>query len=227
MPKTIHVHALSKNEMEDESAAAYASLTYDPDLGYLVPHVAISIDFANQYPDHYILSHELTHVVQSYVNITSSWWVENMAGYGRFRYCCWADDGSMDDFDFHVATDESLYTWSYDADDNCHWFFAYMDDHYPTSEDGYGLIDSIHLAIRRGTLTSDAGANQADSAINAIVRDVTGFETIEQLRQQYKKDLETGSWTFDGFAKYADNSITEDLPNVPNPTYPTIATVMR
>ena len=40
-------------------------------------------------------THELTHAVQQYGNVSSSskaWWVENMANYGGFRYYHWAHE---------------------------------------------------------------------------------------------------------------------------------------
>lgn len=225
VPKIIHVYAKRQAEMEVKGAAGVKSATYDEEQRRWYPYVSISIDFVNSYPKEKLFSHELTHVVQGYRGFASTWWVENMAGYGRFRYCAWADKENMDSFDFHQPQDEALVTWEYSQNDKCHWFFAYMDDKYPTTAERYGLIDSIHWAVIRGEITSDGGAVQSDEAFNETVRQVTGFDNIEQLHQQYKQEMKNGTWTFNSFSGYADNYLTENLPNVNNPTYPTLEEV--
>ena len=52
-----------------------------------------------------------------------------------------------------------------------------------------------------------------------MVKEITRYDSLEVLRQQYIKDLETGNWSFNSFAGFADNNITENLPGVPNPVY--------
>ena len=53
-----------------------------------------------------------------------------------------------------------------------------------------------------------------------MVQQVTGYSTIEQLWRQYIRELDAGTWTFDGFGGYPDNYITENIPGLSNPTYP-------
>ncbi|MCI9595064.1 MAG: hypothetical protein HFG51_13205 [Lachnospiraceae bacterium] len=38
-----------------------------------------------------------------------------------------------------------------------------------------------------------------------MVKEITGYDSLEVLRQQYIKDLETGNWSFNSFAGFADN----------------------
>lgn len=220
IPKIIHVYA--KHQKEMGNAVGLKQAIYDEEQRLWYPYVSISIEFVNQNPKDRLFSHELTHVVQNYIDFQSTWWVENMAGYGRFRYCAWADKEYMDDFDFHQMPDNSLLTWEYSANDKYHWFFAYLDNKYPTTDTQYGLIDTIHWAIRRGHIKTDGGTDQNNAALNQIVKQITGYENIEQLRQQYRQELINQTWSFNGFYGYADNYLTENLPMVNNPSYPTI-----
>ena len=165
--------------------------------------------------------HELGHVVQSYKKLDSSWWIETMASYARYRYYYYADEGALakESANYLQADDPGLRSWRFENSYYSFWFYAYMDSRYPTTPQGYGLLDSIHFAMWAGEITSD---DPGDPNLNAVVQRITGFDTIEQLRQQYVKELDGGTWTFNGFAGYRDNYITENLPNVPNPTYPKV-----
>lgn len=166
-------------------------------------------------------AHELGHVVQSYRDLKSSWWIETMASYARYRYFYYADEGALarEPSNYIQANDPGLRNWRFEVNEYSFWFYAYMDSKYPTTPQGYGLLDSIHYAMRAGEITNDA---PNDPSLNAVVKRITGFDTIEQLRQQYVRELDAGTWTFNGFAGYRDNYITENLPNVPNPTYPEV-----
>ncbi len=106
--------------------------------------------------------------------------------------------------------------------DSTQWFFAYLDSKYPTTPDGgYGLIDTIHFSIQQGKVKGDGGKEHNNKEFNAIIKKFTGYDNIELLRQRFVEELDSGTWTFNGFAGYADNYITENLPGVENPTYPT------
>lgn len=170
-----------------------------------------------------IFAHELTHVATSSTTRVvkqDTWFFECLADYGIFRYAAWTDEKYMWlQESYYQPEDEALRTWDYEAYADTHWFFAYMDSKYPTTATGYGLLDSILLAMRNGQIPSDGGKPQNDPSLNALVKEITGYDSLEVLRQQYIKDLETGNWSFNGFADFADNNITENLPGVPNPVY--------
>ena len=179
----------------------------------------VTVPVANQenYPAHYATAHELTHVVTGYPYLQSTWWRECLAEYGGFRYHKWADVSEIDWPYYFQLEDGIQRDWAFTAYGG-QWFFAYMDDKYPTTSKGRGLIDSIHDGIKANEITTD---DINDPSFNAVVKRITGYSTIEQLRQQFLKELDAGTWSFNGFAGYKDNYITENLPGVPNPTYPT------
>ncbi|MBC5666970.1 discoidin domain-containing protein [Eubacterium sp. BX4] len=191
--------------------------------------IVISVDWMNSNPVGIgYFSHELTHAVQQYGNVTSSgpaWWVENMANYGGFRYYHWATE---DNVQVYQASDTSLQDWGYQAYGNNKWFFAYMDAKYPTtkSSDGtvkLGLIDSINnmLKTNKGTKYDD---NPKDTSTpwSKLVYQITGYDCIESLRLKYVEELKNGTWAFTGFRYYQDNWITEGIAGVDKPTYPMI-----
>jgi len=189
------------------------------------------IKISNAYLDNWrqtaaILAHELTHaatvtLVRKIKSENTSWFKECLAGYGCFRYAAWADEKYMRLRRFYYQPeDEELRTWKYENYAVTEWFFTYMDAKYPTTSAGYGLLDSILLAALNGRVTTDGGTAQNDPNLNAVVKEVTGYDSLEFLRQQYIKELNAGTWSFDGFAGFVDNYITEDLPGVANPAYP-------
>lgn len=193
-----------------------------------------SIKIANVYLDDWrhtaaIFAHELTHAatgvtLREIKSENHHWFFECLADYGLFRYAAWSDERYMWlQESYYQPEDEALRTWEYEAYTDTHWFFAYIDEYYPTTNAGYGLLDSILLAILNGQITTDGGKAQDDPNLNAVVQEVTGYDSLEALRQRYVGELDAGTWTFDGFADFADNYITEDLPGVPNPTYLTAA----
>ena len=121
---------------------------------------------------------------------------------------------------------EDWMDWGYAPYGNCQWFFAYMDYRYPTTMDEqgqlhYGLIDSIHRLIRANEGPElDDDPYDTQTPINQLVYAITGYECIEALRLRFVQELQEGTWTFTGFADYPDNFLTENLPGVPNPEYP-------
>ena len=189
--------------------------------------IVISVDWMNNNPREIgYFTHELTHAVQQYGNVSSSskaWWVENMANYGGFRYYHWAHE---DTAQIYYANDTSLQDWGYEAYGNNKWFFSYMDSRYPTTKDSngnvkYGLIDSLNHLLKdnKGTRYDD---NPYDTSTpwNQLVKKITGYDCIESLRLHYVEELKNGTWKFTGFGNYSDNWITTDLPGVPNIDYP-------
>lgn len=206
-----------------------ADKSYDGVAYTMGNSIVISVDWMNSNPVGIgYFSHELTHAVQQYGNVTSSgpaWWVENMANYGGFRYYHWATE---DNVQVYKASDTSLQDWGYQAYGNNKWFFAYMDAKYPTtkSSDGtvkLGLIDSINnmLKTNKGTKYDD---NPKDTSTpwSKLVYKITGYNCIESLRLKYVEELKNGTWAFTGFRDYQDNWITEGIAGVDNPTYPMI-----
>lgn len=174
-----------------------------------------------------VLVHELVHVVQSDLYFESDWWTESLAEYGVWRYFNWAepqfmtlsDNGNL--FNTNLL-DDSWKDWGWQPYGKSELFFTYLDSRYPTTIDAsgkkvYGLIDAIHVAIQEQKIQNDKADNPR---FNAIVKQITGLDTMEQLRCQFVSELETGSWKFNGFAEYPDNVITENLPGVKNPSYP-------
>lgn len=190
---------------------------YDSATGVWERYVEISAKSQDSRPPSWAVPHEMTHVIQQYGNFESSWWVECMACYGEFRYYKWADAGNLTPEDCYHQDDQALRDWHFEAYGDCHWFFAYMDSKYPTTSQGRGLIDAIHYGIHEGKILSD---DLNDPTLNAVVQQVTGYSTIEQLWRQYIRELDAGTWTFDGFGGYPDNYITENIPGLSNPTYP-------
>lgn len=182
----------------------------------------LSIEVINSQPwGPGLLAHEMAHAATNhYPSFKSSWWLETIADYGFFRYCSWADSRYPDGSQVYQADEKALRDCDYKDTIKLPWFFAYMDEKYPTTATNYGLIDSLHRAMRTGQITSDGGQDQSDAAFNAVVKRITGYDNIELLRQRYIRELDEGTWTFDGYAGFPDNFLTENLPGVPNPDYP-------
>lgn len=207
---------------EPKTITFSADPTYDGVAYAMGTTVVVSVDYANGNPnDLGFFSHEITHSVQQYSGFSSTWWVENMANYGGFRYFHWSDKRYVQ---VYTASDRSLQDWGYEPYGNNKWFFAYMDAKYPTTvnEDGtynYGLIDSLNLGIKNGTIKSDA---KTDANFNGVFKSITGFDTYEDLRLYYVQELQTGTWAFVGFGEYTDNFLTESLKDAPDPIYPMV-----
>lgn len=222
-----HVTVRPVPQEEIDGSAGRTSYPYDSLRRQSSLLVRLAVEDINERPhNRATFAHELTHAAtkSSTIQKTGAEWLrECLADYGSFRYASWANEQYLCAKHYYQPDDETLRTWRYEAYKDSYWFFAWLDEKYPTSKTGYGLIDSLHLGIQRGEITSDGGPDQSDANFNAAVKQVTGFDNIEQLRQQYVKELDAGTWTFDGFAGFPDNYITENLPGVPNPTYPTRA----
>lgn len=210
--KAIPIHA--QEHLED----AVMWVGYEWKSGAFQPYIEISADLQYDYSPSYATAHELVHVTQAIypAEYEYSWWDECMADYGRFRYYHWTNMANLAAYDFYQADEACLRDWRYEAYGDSRWFFAYMDEKYPTTPQGYGLVDSIHYGIAAGRIKSD---NPYDPTFAAVVKEVTGFNNIEELRQRYVQELDAGTWKFNGFAGYADNYITENIPGVPNPVY--------
>nr|MCR5792106.1 discoidin domain-containing protein [Lachnospiraceae bacterium] len=190
--------------------------------------VCVSTAYANSHPnDIGFFSHEITHSVQQYggkLNYDEkAWWTENMANYGGFRYFHWSNPRYVQVYE---ASDESLQDWGYQPYGNNKWFFAYMDAKYPTrkvnGEMVYGLIDSINKMIKENTTGSalNDDPKDKDSIFNKTVKEITGLDSIEDVRCKFVTELKEGTWAFKGFGEYEDNWITENIEGVANPTYP-------
>ena len=146
-----------------------------------------------------------------------------MANYGGFRYFHWGYSTKF--VQIYNMSDQSLQDWGYQAYGNNKVFFAYLDSMWPTTknEDGtlkYGLIDSINRMIKDSEVMLNDNPRTKGSTFNNKVKEVTGYDTVEDLRKDYEKKLENGEWEFIGFRDYVDNFLTEDIEGVPNPTYP-------
>lgn len=194
--------------------------------------VCVSVDYANGHPnDIGFFSHEITHSVQQYggkLNYGGDlyWWTENMANYGGFRYFHWSNPKFVQ---VYQANDAGLQDWGYQPYGNNKWFFAYMDSRYPTTKDGngnkkLGLIDSINKLIKDNNTGQEYSDNPytVGSPINNKVKEITGYETFEDLRKHYVEELKNGTWTFTGFGNYSDNWLTENIEGIANPQYPMI-----
>ena len=216
------------NGTEPKTITFRADKTYDGVAYCAGTTVCVSTAYANSHPyDLGFFSHEITHSVQQYGNkliyADPGWWTENMANYGGFRYFHWSNPKYVQ---VYQASDTSLQDWGYQKYGNNKWFFAYMDAKYPTSKDAsgnlkYGLIDSINNLIKNNTgsqLNDDP--DDTTSPFNQVVAQITGYDCIESLRQQFVRELQNGTWTFTGFANYTDNWRTENIEGVENPDYP-------
>lgn len=220
----VRVQIMPQAVVGGEIMGGYATFEKDSWNRYVV----IGAEDNNQRQDRLaVLVHELGHVVECYENFQSDWWTESLAEYGVWRYFSWTEPQFMTMNDnrnlFNVDLLASEWKdWGWAAYGKSELFFTYMDSRYPTIIDAsgkkvYGLIDSIHVAIQEQKIQNDKADNPQ---FNAIVKRITGLDTMEQLRCQFVSELETGSWKFNGFAGYPDNVITENLPGVQNPSYP-------
>ena len=206
------------NGTEPKTITFVADRTYDGVAYCAGTKVVVATDYAHDNPnDLGFFSHEITHSVQQYHSMSSDWWTENMANYGGFRYFHWSSSKHVQVF---FANDRTLQDWGYEPYGNNKWFFAYMDARYPTTKDGsMGLIDSINFAIKSGRITSDDPKN-ASNNFNKVVKEVTGLDTIEDVRLRYVEELKDGTWAFVGFGEYKDNYLTENLEGLENIDYP-------
>jgi hypothetical protein len=192
--------------------------------------VVVSSAYANAHPsDIGFFSHEITHSVQQF-NFSygdGHWFTENMANFGGFRYHHWADGKYIQLY--QDANQNDLYNWNWGAyGDGSKWFFTYLDYNWPTTLDENGnkvrgLIDTLVYEIKGGKLMGGTdNPTDVNTPFNKIVKQITGYDCIEDVRKKYAEDFKSGAWDFRGFGDYVDNFLTEDLPYVQNPNYPMI-----
>ena len=204
--------------------------TYDGVAYAMGTKVVVSTDYANANPaDIGFFSHEITHSVQQF-NFSygdGHWFTENMANYGGFRYHHWADGKYVQLY--QDANQNDLYNWNWGAyGDGSKWFFAYLDYNWPTTLDANGnkvrgLLDTLVYEIKNGSLRGgDDNATNKNSTFNKIVKEITGFDCMEDVRAQYASDFKSGAWDFKGFGEYTDNFLTENVPYVNDPVYPMV-----
>lgn len=218
------------NGTEPKTITFMADRTYDGVAYCQGTTVCVSTAYANANPsDIGFFSHEITHSVQQYGNKlvygdNDGWFTENMANYGGFRYFHWSDPKYVQ---IYEASDTSLQDWGYQKYGNNKWFFAYMDSRYPTTKDAdgnvtYGLLDSINILVKANNSGTPYSEDPYDASneLNQCVYRVTGYNCFEALRQRYVQELKDGTWTFTGFADYADNWLTENIEGIDNPQYP-------
>ncbi len=204
------------------------SAEHDAGVAYnLGNKVAVDIDFANGSGEVDFFVHEMTHAVQQFNHMIYSggWFTEAMADLGKFRYYHW---GYVDDYDYikiYEMDDDAIRNFKWEPYDQHNIFMSYLDWKYPTTlnADGtknLGLVDYIVFNERKATGTIDDNASQKGSIFNNWVKDITGLDTMESVRQQFIRELNNGTFNFTGFGDYRDNFLVEDLPTIPNPGYP-------
>lgn len=217
---------------EPKTITFKADSTYDGVAYCQGTTVCVSTTYANANPsDIGFFSHEITHSVQQYggkLNYGGDlyWWTENMANYGGFRYFHWSNPNYVQ---VYQASDTGLQDWGYQPYGNNKWFFAYMDYRYPTTIDAngnkkLGLIDSINKFIKDNNTGSEYSDNPytVGSPFNNVVREITGYNCVEDLRKHYVEELQNGTWAFTGFGIYTDNWLTENIDGIANPDYPMV-----
>lgn len=216
-----HIKVWMTPKAEIDGNAGLTSYPYDSLRHQNTLEIRLSLEYLSEHLDNReVFAHEMTHAATRNSTHKSVWLRECLADYGAFRYAAWADDKYVCAEFLYQTDDQALRDWYYKAYGDSMWFFAWLDQKYPTTKTSYGLLDSIFLAIQKDQVTTDGGTDQSDADFNAVVKQVTGYSNIEQLRQKYVAELNNGTWTFNGFAGFPDNYITENLPGVPNPTYP-------
>ena len=182
--------------------------------------IFIQTDYANTAPDDLgAFAHEMTHNMQNF-GAGFSWFDEGMASYGGFRYFHWQHEDTLQPLN---PKSESVINWNdYYGYGDCVPFFVYMDDKYPTHKENgkivYGLLDTI---VRETWSNNKINGNDSEPAregtvLNNIVRNITGFKTLDALRIQYQRECADGTWTFSGFSNFQDNFLTENIEGVPN-----------
>ena len=220
---------------EPKSITFMADKNYDGVAYCAGTVVCVSTAYANANPkDLGFFSHEITHSIQQYGDkmeyTDGSWWTEEMASHGGFRYFHWGYSTKF--VQIYKATDSVVLDWAYGPEGNSRWFFAYMDAKYPTTLDDsgnkvLGLIDSIDKLIKdnnTGTTYEDDPYKEG-TPFNNVVKEITGFATMEQLRLRFLEEVTQGTWEFVGFGDYADNFVTEGLDGIPDPEYPMLRAV--
>ncbi len=218
------------NGNEPKTITFVTDPTYDGVAYAMGTMVVVSTDYANANPaDIGFFSHEITHSVQqfSFAYGDGHWFTENMANFGGFRYHHWSDGKYVQLY--QDANQNDLYDWNWGAyGDGSKWFFTYLDAHWPTTLDENGnkvrgLLDTLVYEIKNGRLRGgDDNPTNKNNTFNKIVKEITGFDCIDDVRKQYAAEFKSGEWDFKGFANFSDNFLTENLPYVQNPNYPMV-----
>ena len=220
--------------------------------------VCVSVDYANSNPrDLGFFSHEITHSVQQYSKLKNyggtnswkdpatgktitckSWWTENMANFGGFRYFHWGYSTKFVQI-YNVQTQSSLWNWGWEPyGDGSKLFLSYIDWKFPSVDANgdkkldvseYGVIDLINYTIKTATSDFSDHPHDPNTPFNQAVKTATKgvCNTMEEVRQLYEADCKNNVFVFTGFRDYVDNWRTEDLPGIPNPTYPTLEKVAK
>ena len=220
--------------------------------------VCVSVDYANSNPrDLGFFSHEITHSVQQYGTLTNyggtnswknpetgetivckSWWTENMANFGGFRYFHWGYSTKFVQI-YNVQTQSSLWNWGWEPyGDGSKLFLSYLDWKFPSVDANgdkkldvseYGVIDLINYTIKTATKNFSDHPHDPNSPFNQAVKTATKgvCNTMEEARQLYESDCKNSVFVFTGFGEYVDNWRTEDLDGIPNPTYPSLKPVEK
>lgn len=197
--------------------------------------VCVATDYANSNPkDIGFFAHEITHAVQQYGGKMRyggpAWFTEFMADFGRFRYYHWGYNTL--DPKFYSMDDPAIRDFGYQSYGQHNIFAAYFDWKYPTTKDAngnikLGLWDSLNKLIKETTVELSDDPYDTKTPFNQTIKAVTGCENMEALRLQFVKDLDEGTFVFTGFRDYLGNFTTENLPGIPNPTYPMYEPVAR
>ena len=157
--------------------------------------VCVSVDYANSNPsDLGFFSHEITHSVQQYNKLTNyggentwtdpatgkkivckSWWTENMANFGGFRYFHWGYSTKFVQI-YNVKTQTNLWNWGWEPyGDGSKLFLSYVDQNFPTTDknkdgkvtvDEYGIIDLINYTIKTATSSFSDHPHDPNSPFN-------------------------------------------------------------
>ena len=205
--------------------------------------VCVATDYANSSPyDIGFFAHEITHAVQQYggkmcydttstykdpetgkTYTVASWWTEFMADLGRFRYFHWGYSTKF--CKFYSMSDPAIRDFGYQSYGQHNIFAAYIDDVYGSRKnaDGtvtLGLMDAMNKLIKETKTMLYDNPYDPNSPFNKTVKEVTGHATLEEVRLEFVKALDEGTWAFKGYKNYQDNFLTEDIPNIPNPEYP-------
>ena len=220
--------------------------------------VCVSVDYANSNPrDLGFFSHEITHSVQQYNKLTNyggkntyrdpatgkdivcnSWWTENMANFGGFRYFHWGYSTKFVQI-YNVQTQSSLWNWGWEPyGDGSKLFLSYIDWKFPSVDANgdkkldvseYGVIDLVNYTIKTATKSFSDHPFDPNTPFNQAVKTATKgvCNTMEEVRQLYEADCKNKVFVFTGFKDYVDNWRTEDLPGIPNPTYPSLEKVAK
>ena len=190
--------------------------------------IAVQTAWANDAPyDIGFFAHELGHAIQQYGGKMEykdeSWWTEFMADHCRNRYFHWGYSTKF--VRFFDYSDKSIYEWN-DYEKHGHNLFGvYLDDRWGTkqNEDGtitLGLIDAINKLIKESKVELTDNAYNVNTPFNKVVKEVTGFDCMDDLRLHFAKEIQEGTWRFYGCRDYTDNFLTENIDGIPNPVYP-------